>query len=114
MSKKWRQITTIFLTCAVLFLSVSAEFSHRHSGSQNGQLTLTKSEDHVDEIIKSQIHSFICLACLYGLAQVAPALSFQTIKPNQDALFATFRESTFYFIILPTHFYLRAPPSYFA
>ncbi|MFQ5864763.1 MAG: hypothetical protein ACE5IW_05985 [bacterium] len=110
MEEKWRKFTAIFLTCALLFLSISAEFSHQHSSSQNGQPNLTKSENEVYEIETSQIHSFICLACLYGLTKLAPDLSFQTLKPNQESLLTTFRESTFYFIILPTPYYLRAPP----
>lgn len=110
MKGKWRQSIAIFLICAVLFLSVATDFSHQHSGTQNGQATLTKSENGVEVTKTNRIHSFICLACLYGLTQLAPALSFQTFKPSQESLFTTCRESTFYFIILPTPFDLRAPP----
>ncbi|MFQ5824121.1 MAG: hypothetical protein ACE5JB_08720 [bacterium] len=114
MKENGRKFTAVFLSCIFLILSVAAEFSHHHNGFQNGQPTITKSDFEFDEIKTNQKHSFICLACLYGLNQLAPALSFQTLKPNQESLFTTFKDSTFYFVFLTTHFYLRAPPIQFS
>ncbi len=114
MKEKWRQVITIFLISAIFFLCVTADFYHQHHGLLHGPQALVKNEKNTNEISVKQLHNFICLACLYGFTQVAPDLSFQTLKPNQDALFTSFRESTFYFVILPTHFYLRAPPAQFS
>ncbi|MFQ5709889.1 MAG: hypothetical protein ACE5HO_20735 [bacterium] len=110
MKETWRKATAIFLTCALLFLIVAAEFSHQHAYSHRGPTTLTKSESPVDASSYKQYHSFVCLACLYGLSHLAPKLSFFTVKLGKEAVITTFSENTFKSCFFIVHFNLRAPP----
>lgn len=110
MKGKWEKTTAIFLTCILLFLSIAAEVSHKHNKCGNIPPTITKNESDVNDIKTAQNHSFICIACLYGLSHLAPNFSFQTLKPNHKSFFTILGEPNFCFITLFTSFNLRAPP----
>lgn len=110
MNGKWRKLTALLLSGIFFALPVLVELSHQHLERHDHTTRIEQSEGGQADSVRSQNHSFICLACVYGLTQLGPDLTFQTLKPIQESIYLLLRDSTFYNVVLPTSFYLRAPP----
>ncbi|NIR52389.1 hypothetical protein GWO43_04435 [candidate division KSB1 bacterium] len=108
---KLRDNVALFLICTFLFVSVIGEFAHRHNLFGNGPASITKEAADSDGTSESQSQNLICVVCLFDLSRLTPDDSFQGFKPDQTAVSAIPKETTFTFFISPPPFYLRAPPA---
>jgi hypothetical protein len=106
MNRRWRKIAAVIMALFLSYVAIAAEFSHRHSGSETAVLSLTEGRG-----AGIRIHSFTCQACFYSLTNLAPSLSFQSLKPVQETLCFKLWHSIFYFFVLPNFNHLRAPPA---
>lgn len=110
MTPKWRKTFAVLLTVALVFLSLTAEFSHSHIYTTTHLPRVAQNHGDGDNAGSVRLHGFVCVACLYGMGNLAPALTFETFHPKLENFFAVLSESTFHFVILSVSYYLRAPP----
>lgn len=110
MYSKWRKITAIVLSFVLIFLTVAIEFTHHHNQNFPPYKDLSIFEGKINNLNPLNSHTFVCLACVYGLSHIAPLLTFEILNIDQKSWFTNFKESTFFHVFFPTPFHLRAPP----
>lgn len=105
----WRGFLAVLLCFIFLFLNVAVEFSHQHGSVVSSKKSFSKIKSEAKLLGKN--HSLICKACWFGLAHLAPEISFLTLKVEQNPRFGILEELIIYFEVHPVSYHLRAPPA---
>lgn len=113
MKQKCRKMTAAFLSCILVFLSVTAELAHCHDSSD------AKMQPQNSQPLKGATQStpgqhLFCAACAFALTHVATAVALQPLIAPPVSLTGLLPSFTSHrtALILPAG--LRAPPALFA
>jgi hypothetical protein len=109
LGQRARKLVAGFLILAFVCAGFTAQYAHQHH-TGGGPLAFAANKSG-EANLNSGKHGFTCQACQFNLTHIAPSLSFFIIKPIKESFRLCLQESSFYFVFLSTHYYLRAPPT---
>jgi len=110
MNKRWRKYTAIVTALLFLSLSITIEFAHHHNWNNQSDCFMVAGQTAQTGLGASQLNSLQCVACLFGMTQLAPGITVFHLQPDSNYHLSILSTITYHFTLSVTHYFLRAPP----